>query len=259
MNKQRGLDGKLIDSYLTWLKKKITLKNIDDVLEITSPFMDRNNDYLQIYVKQNANKLTLTDDGNIINELLLSGCDFSRSTKRKAMLQTILNGYGISKSDSDELYVETAIENFPHKKHMLLQAMLTVNDMFMTTKEQVQSIFLEDIEYFLIDNDIRFTDNIKFTGKTGFDHKFDFVIPFSKQKPERIVQGINRPNRERAESLLFAWNDSKETRKPGSTLYAFLNDTELKINNEIVSAFEKYDVQTVRWSERKKYIDILSA
>ncbi|WP_418888699.1 DUF1829 domain-containing protein, partial [Methanothrix soehngenii] len=37
---------------------------------------------------------------------------------------------------------------------------------------------------------------MKFTGKSGYDHLFDFVIPKSKKRPERILQAINRPSRD---------------------------------------------------------------
>jgi hypothetical protein len=42
----------LIDKYLAWLKDKTSLRQIDDWVEITTPYLDRHNDYLQIYAKQ---------------------------------------------------------------------------------------------------------------------------------------------------------------------------------------------------------------
>jgi len=253
------LKDQLINSYLGWLKQNITLKDINNAIEITTPLMDRHNDYLQLYVVPQGDKLKLTDDGYIINDLLLSGCDLHGSKKRKEMLQTILNSYGIGRSENDELFVEATIENFPQKKHMLVQAMLTVNDMFLTTRMNVQSIFWEDVENFFIMNDVRYTDNVIFTGKSGFSQKFDFVIPKSKQMGERIVQTINNPSKSKAESVLFAWEDIKNTRKSDSSLYAFINDSEKNISTEIISAFKQYDVKTVLWSGRKQYIEELSA
>ena len=43
---------KLVAAYLAWLKAKITVREINGVCEITSPFVDRHNDRLQIYVKK---------------------------------------------------------------------------------------------------------------------------------------------------------------------------------------------------------------
>lgn len=73
----------LSDSYVNWLKQKITFKELDNAVEITTPFMDRHNDYLQIYVQQKGTKLIVSDAGYILTDLKLSGCDVFSSPKRK--------------------------------------------------------------------------------------------------------------------------------------------------------------------------------
>lgn len=132
------LNGQLVDSYLNWLRERITTKHIDSVVEITTPFLDRHNDHLQIYVIPQRNNIKLTDDGYIISELLMSGCNVLSSRKRKESLITILNRFGVSISKDDELFIETTVDQFPQKKHMLLQAMLSVNNIFLTTKEPIE-------------------------------------------------------------------------------------------------------------------------
>src|SRR5699024_805606 len=102
----------------------------------------------------------------------------------------------------------------------LLQAMLSINDMFMITNQNVISLFLEDVENFLTKNEIRYTENISFAGKSGFNHNFDFVIPHFKKQPERIIKAINNPTRDNSQSLLFAWDDTLVTRKSDAVLYA---------------------------------------
>lgn len=161
-------------------------------------------------------------------------------------------------SSREELFVETTVENFPQKKHMLVQSMMTVNDMFMTSRENVHSIFLEEVDQFLFDNDIRFVDNINFTGKSGFPQTFHFAIPRSKQFPERILHAINNPTKQNSETLLFAWTETKENRRPDSTLFAVLNDSEKPIRPGIVNAFNEYEVQPILWSKRNEYINHLT-
>lgn len=248
----------LKDSYFQWLRQKTVLRNLDGAVEITTPMVDRYNDYLQIYVVPKNGKFKLTDDGYIINELVLSGCDVFSSEKRKNILETILNGHGVKRKDS-ELFVETTEKTFPQKKHSLLQAMLSINDMFMVTQENVTSMFLEDVEDFLTINNIRFTENVAFVGKSGFNHHFDFVIPHFKKQPERIIKAINNPTRNNSESLLFAWDDTIDTRKSNTILYAFLNDSNQSVNNNVLAALEEYNVTPVRWSQRSEYIKVLSA
>ncbi|MCD1262031.1 DUF1828 domain-containing protein [Paenibacillus athensensis] len=243
----------LSDSYVNWLKQKITFKELENAVEITTPFMDRHNDYLQIYVQQKGTKLTLSDAGYILTDLKLSGCDVFSSPKRKKILQTILNGYGVKVSSKEELFVETTLEAFPQKKHMLVQAMMTVNDMFMTSRENVQSIFLEEVDQYLFDNDVRFVENISFTGKSGFPQTFHFAIPRSRQFPERILHALNNPTKQNSENLLFAWTETKQNRRPNSILFAVLNDSEKSIRPSIINAFHEYEIQTILWSKRNEH------
>lgn len=245
-------------SYLNWLNQKITIKDLNGVFQITSPLIDRNNDRLQIYAIPNGDSLKLSDDGYIIDELQMSGCDVFSSGRRKEILDFILNKFGVKRKD-EELFINATLEDFPQKKHFLLQAMLCVNDMFMTTRDNVTSIFLEEVENFLLTNEIRYSENISFIGKSGFTHNFDFIIPKYKKSPERIIKAINNPTRDKAESLLFSWDDTRNTRKNEAVLYAFLNDTDKKISKTILSAFAQYDVHPIPWTKKDHYIKELSA
>ena len=101
-------------------------------------------------------------------------------------------------------------------------------------------------------NDIRYTPKVKFTGKSGYDHLFDFVIPASRKQPERIVQTINRPSRETAQRVAFSWIDTKEVRPDNSRAYAFLNDTDHVPSASVIDALKNYDVNPVLWSRRNE-------
>ena len=125
------------------------------------------------------------------------------SPKRQALLQITLNGFGVKLVDG-AMEVRASKDDFPMRKHNLVQAMLAVNDLFYLASPIVSSLFLEDVVAWLDENEIRYTPNVKFTGKSGYDHLFNFVIPKSKRQPERVLQAINRPSRDEADSTAFA-------------------------------------------------------
>ena len=88
----------LKEQYKKWLQEEIYIKQIDKYFEITSPFIDRYNDYLQVYAKlEKENKIVLTDDSYIIHNLQMSGIDIAGSSKRKQLLENFLNKYHVSK------------------------------------------------------------------------------------------------------------------------------------------------------------------
>lgn len=247
----------LLDQYVAWLKDKTALRQIKDYVEITTPYLDRHNDHLQIYAKRENGGYLLTDDGYIVGDLKLSGCEIE-SRKRKDLLRLTLNGFGVQ-LDGDALSVHASRDNFALRKHNLVQAMLAVNDLFYLAVPIVAGLFLEDVASWLSLHDIRFTPKVKFTGKSGYDHLFDFVIPASKKEPERILQAINRPNRDTAQAIAFRWIDTKDVRPPNSRAYAFLNDSDVTPSAAVVDALKSYEVHPVLWSSREDVREQLAA
>jgi hypothetical protein len=137
--------------------------------------------------------------------------------------------------------------------------MLAVNDLFYLAVPMVASLFLEDVTAWLDLHEIRYTPKAKFTGKSGYDHLFDFVIPKSRRAPERILQTINRPSRETAQAVAFSWIDTKEVRPPDSRAFAFLNDADQTPSAAVLDALRNYEVGPVLWSERETIREELAA
>ena len=248
----------LLGAYSRWLKDKTVLKRIsDDWLEITTPYLDRHNDYLQIYIRKENNKFILTDDGYIINDLLNSGCALD-SPKRQELLKITLAGFGVQ-LDHEQLIVQATNDNFSQKKHNLIQAMLSVNDLFYLASPFVASLFVEDVSNWLDLANIRYTPKVKLAGKSGYDHMFDFVIPKSREQSERIVQAISNPKKDAAEALVFKWLDTREIRSAESRLFAFLNDTNVHVSQSVVEALRNYELKPVLWSQREAAREVLAS
>jgi len=238
----------LLDQYWAWLRDKTTLRQINDWVEITTPYLDRHNDHIQIYAKRRDGGFVLSDDGYVLQDLELSGCKID-SAKRQGLLKMTLNGFGVQ-VNNQTLEVHASPDNFALRKHNLVQAMLAVNDLFYLASPVVASLFYEDVVSWLDLSDIRYTPKVKFTGKSGYDHLFDFVIPKSRVQPERIVRAISRPNRDTAQAMAFSWIDTKEVRPPESRAYAILNDSEHAISESVLDAMRSYEVRPVLWSGR---------
>lgn len=246
----------LLDCYSAWLKDRTKIREVEDYVEITTPYLDRHNDYLQIYAKNTNDGFVLTDDGYILDDLELSGCKID-SPKQKSMLHAILNGQGV-KENEGALEIKATQNNFSLKKHSLVQAMLTVNDLFYLATPIVTNLFNDDVADWLDISDIRYTPNVKFTGKSGYDYRFDFVIPKSKKQPERILKVINHPDRNAAQVMAFSWIDIKEVRSPDACAYAILNDSEKTVSYNVVDAIRNYEVHPIQWSNRGELVNVLA-
>ena len=235
-----------INSYTEWLRSEITFSKVGEYYEINTPFLDNDNDYLQFYVKQEKDEVYFTDDGFTINSLEMTGV--SLTPTRKNQLSSILQQFGVQ-LDKKELVLKAPASQFAQKKHAFTQCLMRVSDMCMISKSKAGSYFLEDIQTFFQENDIFCMENVQFTGKSGFYHNYDFAIQRSKFQPERLCLAINSPTKASMSNALFAWGDTKPSRKPDSKLIVLLNDTS-KIGKGIVEGFENYGVSSIRWSER---------
>ena len=248
---------KLMDQYQAWLKDRTALRTVGNAVEITTPFLDRHNDYIQIYVRKSDDGYLLTDDGETIEDLEMSGVSLN-TPKRLELLNLTAAGFGVNITGK-EISVRTSPEKFPLAKHNIVQTIIAVNDLFFTARTIVSSIFLEDVRFWLDTANVRYIPDASFIGKTGYTHKFHFAIPKSKDGPERFVQAINNPNKDAAESIVFAWMDTKETRPDHSTAFAVINDRERSVPSGMEDALSSYGIVPVKWSNRSQVIERLAA
>jgi len=248
---------RLTDSYHNWLSENTTLQAIEDCVEITSPFLDRHNDHMQIYVEPSNDGFMLTDDGYTIADLEMGGCKLD-TPKRRDLLNMTLSGFGVSRNN-DELQVTATATNFARQKHNLLQAMLAVNDLFYLAQSFTASLFFEDVVAWLNLSNIRYFPNVKLTGRSGYDHHYDFVIPRSVAHPDRVLLSITEPSKSNVSKAVFAWTDTAIAREGESRAYALLNDSEKSVSRTVLDAFRNYDVRPVPWSERESVRDELAA
>ena len=248
----------LLDLYWEWLKENTTIRSTNGWIEITTPNLDRHNDYLQIYARNQNGLITLTDDGFVLDDLAMSGFQINSPT-RQAHLEMTLNGFGVELTEDNRLEIKATRENFPERKHNFVQAMLAITDLFYLASTSVVGVFHDTVATWFDTLGIRYIANAKFGGKSGYDNSFHFVIPRSSVQPERMVRTISRPNRSQAVSFVFSWIDTRETRSSGSRAYAILNDDECSVAIETIEAMDRYDVRSVLWSQRELVQEELAA
>ena len=240
----------MVDQYLRWLRAEIEITELEGSCVISTPFLDRHNDAIEIYVEKKNGGIRLTDDGCTIRDLRQGGMEFG-TEKRKAHLAAVLNGFGV-KQENDEIYAIGSQKDFPQKKHNLVQAIMAVNDMFVMAEGPVLSLFREDVALFLESSHIAVFSDFKLSGKSGLDHRFDFGLPKTKHKPERVLQAINNLTKDNAASLAFALADVRSMRAEPMGALAMVNDAEHPADEEYLGVLRAYDVLPVFWSQRQE-------
>lgn len=248
----------IIDSYLRWIKDNSSIKIIKDkdICEVTTPFMDRHNDHVQIYVVKNDDVFTLTDEGETINDLLISGVAID-TPKRKKIFDTMLNGFGVKLNENNALFVESNLSNIGQKKHNLLQAILSINDLYTLSTENIISLFKEEVENYFMTKEVIYSKDIKIAGKTGFDYNIDFLISASKTKPERLIRTLNNPKKDSVLSAIMAFNDIQAIRDKPTENMIIYNDIDNPANSDVINAMKSYQIMNIPWSKKEDYLDRL--
>ncbi len=248
----------LVDGYLKWLRENLRADEVAGGVVITTPFLDRHSDEIEIFLQKENGAFRISDDGYTVSDLRSGGVDLAKGSRREQLVR-ILNGYGVQ-LDGDMLWVKATPSEFPQKKHNLVQAILAVDDLHVTATEQVLQFFREDVEDFLRLQEIPLFRDVKLSGKSGLDHHFDIGLPSDARHPERVLRAINTLRRDTAMNFAFSVEDVRNVRGHDALgAFAVVNDAESSPAVEHLDALRNYGVVPILWSERASARDLILA
>lgn len=254
-----------INEYYQWLKDNTAVREDKGTgwFAVDTPYTGLFNDNIEIFVRKiSETEILLSDDGETLCNLSLSGVDISRSQKRKEYLQKILDNHGV-KLEGDEMYITSNGADFAKKKHSLLSAIISVSDMDMLANSNVTSMFAEDVMTYVDGKGILYTPMFIVRGKSGLDFNFDFQV--AGRQCELAVKTFNTLKQNNLSSYLFCLGDVKEARERTSgkefKSLAIINDIVAKPSVKIIDALQAYNTNVLLWSERDnpKNADIFKA
>ncbi|SEN98879.1 protein of unknown function DUF1828 [Amphibacillus marinus] len=242
-----------------WNKKHMLYKQEESFIEITTPFLDMNHDFIQLFFTEDRNgNYRLTDDGYIVNELNMLGIEINKAKKRKEFFEVTLKVFGVQYDKKfNDLFVEfNDLSDYPSKQHNLLQCLIRISDMLLTSKNTAVSIFTEEITNYFYDREVIFSPDLGFIGKTGNQQNFDFVIPHSKSKREKLIKAVNTPSADNYTNTLFPFADVENIR-PKSEFFVIANDINTPIADKFNKSLSRYEVNVLPWSKRDSWVNDL--
>lgn len=113
-----------MDDYVNWVKKETAIYRAGDYYEITIPFLNEENDYLQFYAKLKGGKLQLTDDGYTVRRLEKPG--FGIPEDKKQILEQTTKRYHVM-LQGNELTSYGSAKDFSSIIHSFIQCMIYVS------------------------------------------------------------------------------------------------------------------------------------
>lgn len=169
-------------------------------------------------------------------------------------MQTVCRQNGIHfDEDSDELTAASSGSQLVQSIHSFGQALLQIDDLYMTSQSRVSSYFTDDLIKFFDENEIYYSKNVELKGRSGLISSFNFCFQKSKNHPERLCIAINNATKERLQSTMFIWEDVRENRDPGTELFVIINDSN-KVFSDFRSALQNYNIRSYNHSDLKECV-----
>jgi len=237
----------LVNSYWKWMKDRTILKTVKDGwVEVNTPFMDRHNDGLQIYVRKVGDYVEITDDGYAISDLESSGCSL-KTDKQVSFLNKILNTNGV-KLDDGSLYMKVPMSEFPSRKNDFITTMQQIGDLYTTSKGNVYSLFSDEIALWLESKDMYPHRNIKIQGTEGITYSLDFLFARVKNAPEKALQAIGTPTKHNV-SWVIVMNEGLSKNR-NIQMHIMLNDERMsqRMKKEVTLLSNSHGLHPHLWS-----------
>ncbi|KXT73135.1 prophage protein [Streptococcus sp. DD10] len=243
-------------TYFDWLLKEYHFTDLDNhTVEISTPFLDNDFDYIILYAEfLTDGRVTLSDDGWTIDNLKSHGVVLNGRTPHKNnILNTIVTNLG-TRVEDNELCITTSIEKFPLAKQRLLQTIMQVNDMIVLQDKSVKNIFHDEVEQILNEREILFTRRPSFSGKEGITVQFDFAIP--TRKTEKLVRTISNGNDLNRAKLLAMDTRILQNHKNNAEYIALIDDTHHRFDKlaETKAIFEENSKDKILLLPHQKFL-----
>lgn len=253
---------KVIDEYSHWVRKNMVPVQQGDSVMVVTPMLDRNNDCMSVLIGDSPDGgYVVTDLGETIANLELSGVSLT-TPKRVETLDRFVRGYGVTRSESGELFIRCSRSEIAQKMNMLMQAMASVDDMFVLSQDSIRELFTQDVGDWLLDHGVAVVDGPSFAGKSGMMYKFDYALGRTREHSLRLIMTVNRPTDSNVKNALFGWGDVEESRKDAEG-FVFLNGANGKdgvVPKSAIAACEAYGITPVQWGfDEEKYLSRFAA
>ncbi|EGQ0312808.1 DUF1828 domain-containing protein [Staphylococcus pseudintermedius] len=250
-----------MNEYFKWMKQNYKYKKLEDSTEITTPFINPLNDYIRIYLDVLPNNdIRLSDDSLTMNELELAGIDI-HTKARSILIQNVLNQFNLV-LDGEEIVTNVKNNSFAQSKHNLIQGILKIYDLTLTTKSNVSRLFYEEVFDFLYNEEILGSAKVSVSGESGIKYFIDFILPETKSKPEKLINFANHLDFNKVTTDAFMYRDVKHNRPSRSGLapqmFIVANDVEHPITAKARQAAEHEHLSILHWSDKDRIKAILT-
>lgn len=234
--------------------------SINGYTRIRTPYLYPDGDIIDLFLEENGGYTTLTDLGEALGWLRMQTVAMHKTSRQRQLIEDIRLTHGV------ELYRGMLVVRVRGPGELanavtrLSQAVLRVTDLWFTFRGRTSASVNDDVEEFLVRQDIRFERGERLVGRSGSLWRVDFYT----RTPERsalvnvLSTGSRATARRMAEHTVATWHDLSNLKfGPESLRFVSLFDDELDVwTPEIFGLVE--DLSDVAyWSRKDEFAELL--
>lgn len=262
--KQFNVD-EISSEYFNFIREntKLTLLS-DSRTEIVTPFVDSKGEGISFSITFDGHLYTLSDDGFAAWELALEGIDIKKNSKRKEIFSAQIKYNGFDFDSNDNIIYRTVTKrDIGQAIHDMTQLLINIYDLTYLSRNNVYQQFYEDVRNYFIENEnYAVFPDFNLTGKSHFNHKFNYV--FLQNGISKLTKVYKTLNRQQVDTILTSWLDTSESRKNNyngkEELYIILSDEGFSnLSDDFILAFNSYDIGILDFSDKDRLVDKLGA
>lgn len=250
--------------YLNYINENTKfVKFNNENVEVVTPFIDSYGESIGFNIKYLGDRYVLTDNGYTIWNLSINGINFNNSSRRKILLNSLLNYGGFNIDNKNSISKIVTKKYLGQGIHEMTQLLVNIYDFSYISPNNVKTQFLEDVEmYFLSNDDYNVFPAFSVMGKSRLEHRFNFA--FSSKGNFKLARVHNSLQKQQVDNILVSWLDTVEYREKlyrnKEQLYIILsNEGYESVKNEYKSALREYGIETLNFNDKKELFKQLSA
>lgn len=243
----------IIGTYLETLRGEFKCIKGDEFVRIITPYLYPDNDLIEVFVQEKSpDSFIVTDLGETLRHLHSQGFDVFSTTKRKFLYETITSRANL-KAMKGELVRETTPDKLGEAIFDVISTSKALGDLIYTSTAYEPAVFIQEVEAFLKENDIRYEKNIPVTGLTGKKYHINFKVFNHQESLMEILSPKSKLGiRIKVDATFRIWYDiDKQARK-----FSVLNDVDFVWKDPDIRILNEVS-EIILWSKKEKILQFL--
>lgn len=251
---------KLIETYLSGIKKDLSIERVENGCVLYTPYLDPSNDIIKVFIEDINDKIRISDISQVDEYLFLHGVDIKPKSVVEWNFKKTLNRLKIN-SNGSELFVEVSKENIADGINRIVNTVISLDNLTYTSKTRTSVDFQDEVASWLTDNHVTYESKVSIEDRLAAPPVvIDFVINRIDKVPV-YLGAFHSESKQYADTLAYKWHSNIiQLRSANYQFYSsvILDDDEENVWDKSYKLFNKYADCVVYWEDRNNILPILA-